>query len=285
MEIERNQKTFPQKSQKASELILPKNLEAIVEKLEQLKLKSWKQEMELDWQALKPADQQIIAPLMTKWLASELSERRSQAINRRIDSANFIRIQTVDSFDFNYNASTRALQNEYLKLHSAAANGTPPKAVFVGNTGLGKTHLARALGYAACQSETSVLFIKAAQIVNKLATAKATNTLEKELRKFVKPKLLICDELGYVSMGTEEGNLFFQAISDRYDRGLGTIVTTNYAFGHWNQIFAAESTALVIVERLTADAEVFYLEGPSYPQTKKKERVKQKQPGTMNPAS
>jgi DNA replication protein DnaC len=272
MEIEKNQKTIPQKPQNVGEQILPRDLAVIVEKLDQLKLKSWKKAMELDWQALKPADQEIIAPLVTKWLASELSDRRSHAINRRIDTANFIRIQTVDNFDFNYNASTRALQKEYLKLHNAAANGTVPKAVFVGNTGLGKTHLARALGYAACQSENSVLFIKAAQIVNKLATAKATNTLEKELRKFVKPKLLICDELGYVSMGTEEGNLFFQAISDRHDRGLGTIVTTNYAFGLWNQIFAAESTALVIVERLTADAEVFYLEGPSYPQSKKKKR-------------
>jgi DNA replication protein DnaC len=83
-------------------------------------------------------------------------------------------------------------------------------------------------------------------------------------------------ELGYVTMDTEAGNLFFQVISDRHDRGLGTIVTTNFAFGHWNQIFAAESTALVIVERLTADAEVFYLEGESYPQhqRRKKEQTK-----------
>jgi DNA replication protein DnaC len=272
MEIEKNQKTHPHKPQKFEEQILPKNLGAMAEKLDQLKLKNWKKAMEIDWESLKPTDQQGIASLMTKWMDHELSNRHSHAISRRITTADFIRIQTIDNFDFNYNASTRALQKEYLKLHNAATKGIVPKAVFVGNTGLGKTHLARALGYAACQSETSVLFIKAAQIVNKLITAKATNTLEKELRKFIKPKLLICDELGYVSMGTEEGNLFFQAISDRHDRGLGTIVTTNYAFGLWNQIFAAESTALVIVERLTADAEVFYLEGPSYPQSKKKKR-------------
>lgn len=272
MEIEKNQKTTPHKSQKTNEQLLPKNLVAIGDKLDQLKLKSWKKAMELDWPALKPAEQETIAPLMTKWLSHELSDRHSHAISRRINSADFIRIQTVDNFDFNYNVSTRTLQKEYLKLHNAAANGIVPQAVFVGNTGLGKTHLARAIGYAACQSETSVLFTKAAQIVNRLATAKATATLEKELRKFVKPKLLICDELGYVSMGTEEGNLFFQVISDRHDRGLGTIVTTNYPFGQWNQIFATESTALVIVERLTANAEVFFLEGASYPQSKKKKR-------------
>ena len=268
--------TVVQKTQKPTEQTLPKNLSAVSEKLEQLKLRSWKKAMEIDWQSMKPHDQEVVAALMSKWLSSELSDRRSQAISRRIDNANFIRIQTVDGFDFHYNASTRAIQKDYLKLHNAAANGIVPKAVFVGNTGLGKTHLSRALGYAACQSDTSVLFVRAAHIVNKLVTAKATGTLEKELLKFIRPKLLICDELGYVSMGTEEGNLFFQVISDRYDRGLGTIVTTNYPFGQWNQIFATESTALVIVERLTADAEVFYLEGPSYPQTKKKERVKQK---------
>lgn len=207
---------------------------------------------------------------LKKWTAIELAERHSQSIRRRIDDARFIRIQTVDQFDFQYNPSTRAIQKDFLKLHHETTSGKIPRAVLVGNTGLGKTHLARALGYAACQAGVSVLFTRASQIVNNLATAKAVYELERELRKYRKPQLLLCDEVGYITMDTEAGNLFFQVVSDRHDRGLGTIVTTNYAFGHWNQIFASESTALVTVERLTADAEVFYLEGESYPQHQRK---------------
>ena len=225
---------------------------------------------------MKPGEQLWLAQAMKKWTRTELAERHTAAIQRRTDDAKFIRIQSADQFDFKYNVSTKTIEKDYLKLHSHTLEGNVPRAVFVGNTGLGKTHLSRALGYAACQAGSSVLFTRASQIVNDLATAKAIHNLERELRKYRKPQLLIVDELGYVTMDIEAGNLFFQVISDRHDRGLGTIVTTNFAFGHWNQIFAAESTALVIVERLTADAEVFYLEGESYPQyqRRKKEPVK-----------
>ena len=239
----------------------------------QLKLRYWCEILEKDWPAIKPADQQWLASVLKNWIETELASRYSATIKRRIHDAKFIRMQTVDQFDFQYNASTRAIEKDYLKLHQKTLEGHIPRAVFVGNTGLGKTHLGRSLGYAACQAGASVLFTRASQIVNDLATAKAVHNLERELRKYRKPQLLHIDELGYVSMDTEAGNLFFQVISDRHDRGLGTIVTTNFAFGHWNQIFAAESTALVIVERVTAEAEVFFLEGESYPQHQKRNRT------------
>lgn len=229
-----------------------------------------------DWPSMKPAEQHSLGSGLKKWIATEMAERHSAGIHRRIYDAKFIRNQTVDQFDFQYNASTRAIEKDYLKLYNHTQGGSVPRAVFVGNTGLGKTHLGRALGYAACQAGLSVLYSRASQIVNDLATAKAVHNLERELRKYRKPQLLIVDELGYVTMDTEAGNLFFQVISDRHDRGLGTVVTTNFAFGHWNQIFAAESTALVIVERLTSDAEVFYLEGESYPQHQRKKKNQNK---------
>jgi DNA replication protein DnaC len=256
---------------------LPAELLPLTEGLSQLKLKYWAEALEKDWPTFKPAEQQWLSPAFTKWIDTELASRHSASIQRRIHDAKLIRLQTVDQFDFGYNPSTRAIEKDYLKLHQRTLEGHIPRAVFVGNTGLGKTHLGRSLGYAACQAGLSVLFTRASQIVNDLATAKAVHNLERELRKYRKPQLLHIDELGYVSMDTEAGNLFFQVISDRHDRGLGTIVTTNFAFGHWNQIFAAESTALVIVERVTADAEVFYLEGESYPQHQKRTRAPKKQ--------
>lgn len=250
--------------------LLPPDVQPIVSGLSELKLKHWNEALQEDWSKLKPSEQQLLVPLMKTWIATEQSGRHSATIQRRIQDAKFIQHQTVDQFDFQYNDSTRAIEKEYLKLHQRTVEGEIPRAVFVGNTDLGKTHLSRALGYAACQAGLSVMFTRASQIVNDLATAKAVHNLERALRKYRKPQLLLCDEIGYVSMDTEEGNLFFQVISDRHDRKLGTIATTNFAFGHWNQIFAAESTALVIVERLTANAEVFLLEGESYPQHQKR---------------
>ena len=246
--------------------------QSILDGLTQLKLNQWKEDLEKSWENISSERRGWLTVELRQWIQSELNQRHSSTIQRRIHDAKFIQLQTVDQYDFHYNASTKKLEKDYLALHQKARQKQIPKAVFVGTTGLGKTHLARALGYAACQAGTSVLFTKASQIVNDLATAKSLHCLEKEIKKYRKSSLLIIDELGYVSMGAEEGNLFFQVISDRHDRGLGTIVTTNFTFGHWNQIFAAESTAVVVVERLTANGEVFYLEGDSYPQHQKNKR-------------
>jgi DNA replication protein DnaC len=270
-----NPRTIPNQTNQpiktaATSAIVPADLASVLDGLAQLKLKHWRDAIEKDWPTLRPADQQCLAASLKRWIETEASERHSSGIQRRIKDAKFIRLQTADQFDFHYNPSTRAIEKDYLRLHQRTLEGNIPRAVFVGNTGLGKTHLGRALGYAACQAGLSVMFTRASQIVNDLATAKAVHNLERELRKYRKPQLLHIDELGYVSMDMEAGNLFFQVISDRHDRGLGTIVTTNFAFGHWNQIFAAESTALVIVERLTANADVFFLEGESYPQYQKR---------------
>lgn len=247
-------------------------MEAIKQNLAELKLKHWVKLIEPELEKMTESESDALLKHLLKGSQTELAERHSEVIQRRVFSAKFIRTQTLDQYDFDYNPSTRKVKLPLLKLNQEAKQGKVPKAVLVGSTGLGKTHLARALGYTTCQSGSYVLFAKASTIVNSLATAKATNTLEREIRRFRKPQLLIIDELGYVTMDIEAGNLFFQVISDRHDRGLGTIVTTNFAFGQWNQIFASESTAVVIVERLTAEAEVFYLEGESYPQYQKRKK-------------
>jgi DNA replication protein DnaC len=247
-----------------------RDLEIILKNLSDLKLKYWSQALEKDLVEFKNNERSLMLKSLRTWSSLELAEKHSDSIKRKVLAAKFIRHQTVDQFDFDYNKSTKAAKSGYLKLHELIRQEQIPRAVFVGNTGLGKTHLARALGYAACQAGQSVYFTRASTIVNALASAKATHDLENELKKYRRPQLLIIDELGYVTMDIEAGNLFFQVVSDRHDRGLGTIVTTNFAFGHWNQIFASDSTAVVIVERLTAEAEVFYLEGPSYPQSKKR---------------
>ena len=103
-----------------------------------------------------------------------------------------------------------------------------------------------------------------------------TYNLEQELSKYRKPQVLIIDELGYVTLDVQASNLFFQVISNRHDHELGTIATTNLAFGKFSQIFANDAIAHAIVDRLVNDAEVFFMEGPSYRPVERKEKLKKR---------
>ena len=234
--------------------------ETLLEKLRSLRLDAFIEAFE----ALREEDPQKVAelaPLLEKMAGNELIHRTGRKVERRIKDAQFIQIQTVDNFDFNYNQSTRKLKNKYLQLIEADHVDQGVGSIFAGNAGLGKTHLARALGYAACQRGYRVLFIPCTTMLNRLVTAEATKDLEREVKKLVSPALLIIDELAYITMSHEEANLFFQIISRRHDHHHPTVVTTNKPFKEWNQVFHSDATAHVIVDRLTERAEVFYLEG------------------------
>src|SRR5262249_21077808 len=160
--------------------------------------------------------------------------------------------------------ATEKLEKPYRTLYESISRETLPSAVFTGTAGQGKTHLARAVGYGACQKGLSVLFVPCAEMVNHLEHAQKTFTLESELNKYRRPHVLIIDELGYVSLDTQASNLFFQVISARHDAGLGTVATTNLPFGKFNQIFANDAIAHAIVDRLVNTAEIFFMEGSSY---------------------
>lgn len=98
--------------------VVPPDVAPLLDGLTQLKLKYWKDLLLQDWPLLKPAEQQSLAISLKKWIATELAERHTAGIHRRIQDAKFIRNQTVDQFDFQYNQSTRAIEKDYLKLHS-----------------------------------------------------------------------------------------------------------------------------------------------------------------------
>lgn len=197
-------------------------------------------------------------------------------IQSKIRTAKFRRVQTVENYEFRHSKTTEKIEKNYLTLHSNISKDNLPSAVFTGHAGTGKTHLARALGYAACQKGLSVLFITAAEMVNHLQHAQKTYNLESELNKYRKPQVLIIDELGYVALDTQASNLFFQVISSRHDAELGTIATTNLPFGKFNQIFANDAIAHAIVDRLVNEAEVFYMEGDSYRPHQRQEKLKRK---------
>lgn len=211
-----------------------------------------------------------VAPLLESMVDEEQNIKGTARITRCIKEAHFIRIQTVDTFDFQYNASTKALRKRYLRLFEAPLEHEGIGALFIGNAGLGKTHLARALGYGMCQRKQSVLFLPCATLLNRLVAAEATRDLERLTKKLQSPTLLIIDELAYVTMSQQESNLFFQVISRRHDSHRPTVVTSNKPFAQWNQVFCGDAIACAIVDRLTERAELFYLEGNSYRQTHRK---------------
>jgi DNA replication protein DnaC len=239
---------------------MAKSQEHVLSMLDVLRLKHFKELFKKDLTTLLPAEQELILRNMAKWLGEEQAQRKTNQIQSLIRGAQFQKIQTVDNFEFQYCKGTKNAEKRYRALIGSIAADNLPNAIFVGNAGLGKTHLARALGYAACQKGISVLFTTTSAMVNKLAAAQRSYDLESALKRYRKPKVLILDEMGYVNLDSEASNLFFQVISYRHDMAYGTIATTNIPFGEYNRIFSSDAIAHAIVDRLVSQAEIFYFE-------------------------
>jgi DNA replication protein DnaC len=245
---------------KTSPTIEPSAL-TVQQMLEDLKLKTVADEFIASLAAMPSRERILFTTTLGLWLAKEQARRKEMMIDGKIRTAKFRRVQTIDSFDFKYSKATEKVEKGYRSLYEGISRDNLPSAVFTGTAGQGKTHLARAIGYGACQKGLSVLFVPCAEMVNHLQQAQKTFTLESELNKYRRPHVLVIDELGYVSLDTQASNLFFQVISARHDSGLGTVATTNLPFGKFNQIFANDAIAHAIVDRLVNTAEVFFLEG------------------------
>ena len=257
----RSKMTTTQSLKKPTILDLPYEADAVHSLLLDLKLRHFDEKLTEDLIEMTPGEREPLLRGLYKWATIEISERESARIASRIRFSRFKRIQTIDAFDFDHSKATQDLKKNYLILHASVSSANLPSAVFSGNAGLGKTHLARALGYAACQKGLSTLFITAAEMVNRLCAAQKSLNIENELNKYRRPQVLIIDELGYVTLDNQASNLFFQVISARHDQSLGTIATTNIPFGKWNQIFANDAIAHVIVDRLVNETEIFYMSG------------------------
>ena len=129
---------------------------------------------------------------------------------------------------------------------------------------IGKTHLATALGYAACQHGYSVLFANAIDAINTLSAAQAQGALKTQLKRYLSPALLILDEVGYLPIDQRGADLLFQVISQRYERG-SIVITSNKAFKQWPSIFNGDSTITsAVLDRLLHHAETVIIEGSSY---------------------
>lgn len=199
---------------------------------------------------------------LSRLLEGEVDLRKDRSVERRISAARFPVIKTLDEFNWSWPKKINRLQvQELFRLKFVEKNGN---IIFIGNVGLGKSHLAVALGHHACLQGISVLFASAIDIVNTLTVAQNAGRLKIELKKYLRPSILIVDELGYLPVDKKGADLLFQVISHRYEQG-SIILTTNKQFKKWPEIFNNDSTLTsAVLDRLLHHADSVLIEGPSY---------------------
>jgi DNA replication protein DnaC len=192
----------------------------------------------------------------------ETALRENRSIERRVRNARFPVLKTLEDFQWSWPRKINRPQIQ--NLFRLAFIATHTNVVMIGNVGLGKTHLSIALGHAACLNGHTVLFTTAIDIVNTLAAAQAAGRLKRELARYLKPALLVVDELGYLPIDKHGADLLFQIISQRYERA-PMVITTNRAYKHWSQIFNNDSTLTsAILDRVLHHAETVIIEGKSF---------------------
>ena len=198
--------------------------------------------------------------LLLKLTDHEVSVKKQNIKNAMVKVANFPYSKTLEDFDFSFNEI-----NEYQirDLSTLRFLDTGQNIVFIGSSGVGKTHLATAIGRAAAMARNSTYFIKCHDLIVNLKSALAENRLEQRLKHYQKYKLLIIDEIGYLPLEKGDERLLFQLIDRRYEKK-STIITTNITFSKWGELFYDEQVASAILDRLLHHAKVISIVGDSY---------------------
>jgi DNA replication protein DnaC len=191
----------------------------------------------------------------------ELSARAANAVTTRIKNAEFPVEKDFDTYDFS--VMPNLSKPKVLELARCEWIEQKSNCCLVGSHGTGKTHIAVGWGLAACRAGLRVRFFTAAELVSRLELEQKQYTLDRFLKQLDRAQLLICDELGYVTMSRGGVELLFRVFGDRYERG-SLLVTTNLPFSEWNQIFQGERMTAALLDRLTHHCHIFEMNGESY---------------------
>ena len=214
--------------------------------------------------ALQAADSDAsYTEFLERCLKAEQDERRRRSQAMLTKFAGFPAIKLIDDYDFKFAAG--APKKTVQTLQSMAFVERKENVIFLGPSGVGKTHLAIALGYLATQSGVKVRFVSAADLVMQLEKAQQRGQFDHFMRRsLLGPSILIIDEVGYLPLQGNQANLFFQVIAKRYEQG-SIILTSNLSFGEWDSTFADNSAlTAAMLDRLLHHAHVVQIKGDSY---------------------
>ena len=201
---------------------------------------------------------QVLATLV----GMEQTVRQQRALERRLRQARLPKQKTLADYDFDFPkriakaAIVRLFDCDFIARHGCA--------VLIGPTGTGKTHLLTALGYTACERGFSVRFTRAVDMLNHLTTAQINGLLGQALKTYVRPQVLLLDELGYLPIDKRGADLLFQVVAARYETG-SIVLTTNRSFRDWGTLFDVDNTlATALIDRLMHHGEALVIKGDSY---------------------
>lgn len=204
-------------------------------------------------------------------LEKEIEYREKHKSENNIKTSHFPFQKTLDDFDFDYQPTiNKKLIYDLATLRFIEEN---KNIILVGTSGVGKTHLATSIGIEAAKKRYSVYFISCNDLINNLITAYKENRTEQRIKHYLKYKLLIIDEIGYLPIDKIGSSLFFQLISKRYENK-STIITTNQSFDKWSEVFGDATVANAILDRLIHHSEIINIKGESYRLKELKEKIK-----------
>lgn len=237
-------------------------MEDIIAKFKELRLKNCALNLQ---EVMELSSQKNLSALQTidRLLDIEIGCREKARIALRFKQSKLGEKTTIDQFDFIHHESRQKDKTRILNLVDLKFIHDKKDVIFIGNPGTGKTFLSRCIAYAATQAGIKTFFTTAVDMINHLVAAEQDHTLLKKLNYYQSQDLLICDEIGYLPLGKQGSNLFFQIISARHEKK-STIITTNLPFAKWGTIFDGTTVATAIADRLVYNSEILIMEGKSY---------------------
>ena len=236
------------------------NYVKLANNLDILKLIKIKENLDLYIELINKKEKNVVDALY-ELTNLEIELMNEKAIYGCVRTAGFPFIKTFDDFDFSFQPAIN--KEQILDFKNLRFVEKKENIIFVGSPGVGKTHLATAIGIIAAKNRDSTYFINCNDLISNLKKANSENRFMNRLNHYSKYKVLIIDEVGFLPIDTEGANMLFQLINKRYENH-STIITTNKPFGKWHEIFRDVTLANAILDRLLHHSHIINIRGNSY---------------------